>query len=473
MPVMFSVPLPAKAIGTTDTNWVTEKQLAAEKQIATRESKSRPHKQMAQKSNWEKFFSRGRKAYAQGWFEEAQDAFWEAMNACVGLPADDVRIALSHNNVGLVKQALGRLSDAEWHYHKALRCYKLCAGGDLAGIAKVLNNLATLYMQQGHADKAESVYRQLLDTYLIWLGDGHVLNAICEDNLASCLCQQGKLDDAEVHAQMALFAADKMVTPDWSIRANVFQTQAMILAMQQRFDEAEALLLEAMEIHRSRQSVGRYRLAVSLNNLGELYRRQGRLEEAQALCLESLNLRRQLLGNCHQSTFACLNNLGLIEHMKGQPEQARSFYEEALSVSLEGFGESHPNTALCMTNLGQLLMRLGEFDRAESNLQKALKIFVDRYSGKHPNIITTRSHLGRLYYEQQQFEDAADQYREAANLSEELLGSLHATTKLMQSSYESLTFILLQSAMKDVSEAVINYKNSQKEPRHKPGGEKK
>ncbi|MGD1909623.1 MAG: tetratricopeptide repeat protein [Rivularia sp. (in: cyanobacteria)] len=52
--------------------------------------------------------------------------------------------------------------------------------------------------------------------------------------------------------------------------------------------------------------------ATSLNNLAYLYKNQGRYEEAEALYIQALELTKQLQGVNHPDTASSLSNLALL-----------------------------------------------------------------------------------------------------------------------------------------------------------------
>ncbi len=59
-------------------------------------------------------------------------------------------------------------------------------------------------------------------------------------------------------------------------------------------------------------------MALSLNNLANLYRSQGRYTEAEPLYLQALDLRKRLLGDNHPLVALSLNNLALLYDSQGR-----------------------------------------------------------------------------------------------------------------------------------------------------------
>ena len=51
---------------------------------------------------------------------------------------------------------------------------------------------------------------------------------------------------------------------------------------------------------------------ITVNNIGELYRKQGKLTEAEAMSLRAFEGQEKMLGLDHIATLETINNLGLV-----------------------------------------------------------------------------------------------------------------------------------------------------------------
>ncbi|MFM6075337.1 MAG: tetratricopeptide repeat protein, partial [Dolichospermum sp.] len=85
-------------------------------------------------------------------------------------------------------------------------------------------------------------------------------------------------------------------------------------------------------------------LATSLNNLAGLYRSQGRYNEAESLYLQSLDICKRQLGDDHLDVATSLNNqggsnslngLGNVYYSLGQYQTAIDFYQQSLKITRE------------------------------------------------------------------------------------------------------------------------------------------
>jgi tetratricopeptide (TPR) repeat protein len=88
-----------------------------------------------------------------------------------------------------------------------------------------------------------------------------------------------------------------------------------------------------------------------LNNLANLYYSQGKYEQAEPLYIQALELRKQLLGENHPDTATSLNNLANLYYSQGKYEQAEPLYIQALEIAEQTLGENHPLRVTIRNNL--------------------------------------------------------------------------------------------------------------------------
>jgi len=85
-------------------------------------------------------------------------------------------------------------------------------------------------------------------------------------------------------------------------------------------------------------------LANSLNNLAVLYEYQGRYNDAEPLYLQSLDIRKRQLGDDHPSVATSLNNLALLYESQGKYSEAEDLAKQALVIYQNRLGNENPNT---------------------------------------------------------------------------------------------------------------------------------
>ena len=106
----------------------------------------------------------------------------------------------------------------------------------------------------------------------------------------------------------------------------------------------DALSLELLSARlQAKRTSGRSTLS-TLSTLAKELQVQGKFDEAQPLKREALEVSRETLGDRHQSTLAFINNLGSLLHAKGDLAAAELLFREALEVKRETLGNRHPDT---------------------------------------------------------------------------------------------------------------------------------
>ncbi len=137
------------------------------------------------------------------------------------------------------------------------------------------------------------------------------------------------------------------------------------------YAQAEKLLLAALK---EAEKFGNQdpRLAISLNNLAELYRAQGKYSEAEPLYQRALAIDEKALGPEHPDLATDLNNLAALYYAQGKHAQAEPLYGRALAIQEKALGPEHPQVATVLENYAALLHksnRDAEADKMEARAQ--------------------------------------------------------------------------------------------------------
>ena len=275
-------------------------------------------------------------------------------------------------------------------------------------IATSLNGLALLYGTQGKYAEAESLSQQALIIYQQTLGDQHA------------------------HTRNALLLVK-------SLRVQIIlhcNTQTLFNILQALVQQAEIpflstevalMMLEELENHPN--------VASFLNNLADLYCSQGRYEEADPLYLQALELRRRLLGNNHPDVAYSLRSLADLYNSQGRYEEAEPFYLKALELFKRLLGENHPDVATSLNNLASLYDSQGRYEKAEPLNLKALELFKRLLGENHPDVATSLNNLAALYESQGRYAEAEPLYAKALQIFEQSLGIAHPNTMTIRGNY--------------------------------------
>jgi tetratricopeptide (TPR) repeat protein len=221
-------------------------------------------------------------------------------------PDDAVKRATALNSLGLVCKDLAKYDEAHALYERALSLVDTRSDANA-------HEIATLYHNLGGIEHARRNY-----------ADGEVF------------ARRGLEIRARLDDEPAL-AADMVAL-------------AAILDGQEKFDEAEPLYLEALEILERSPETHAGEIAVALNDLGALYTQRGASERAEALLTRAVDLKRQTIGPRHPDVAVTLNNLAIVHKRRGDVARAAALYRDALGIFESALGADHPKTVACRRN---------------------------------------------------------------------------------------------------------------------------
>jgi tetratricopeptide (TPR) repeat protein len=233
---------------------------------------------------------------------------------------------VSHNNLGLAYNNLGRTDKAIEEYKQAISLKP--------GFADAHNNLGTAYNNLGRTDEAIEEYKEA-----IRLNPYH---AVAHYNLANAYGNKGQIDEAVKEYKKAI-----RLKPDF---AEAHNNLGNSFYEQRRMDEA-------IEEYKKAIRLNPYHAAAH-NNLGLVYDNKGQIDEAIEEFKEAISL--------NPGFAEAHNSLGTVYAMQGRMDEAIEEFQKALRLN-PGFADAH-------FNLGLTYKRKGLKNEAISKFKEALRI---------------------------------------------------------------------------------------------------
>jgi tetratricopeptide (TPR) repeat protein len=195
------------------------------------------------------------------------------------------------------------------------------------------------------------------------------------------------------------------------------------------YTPARLLFERALAIDEKSIDVDQQDIAVSLNNLGYLVRRQGDLASARKYYERSLAIREALTSD-DTETATSLDNLGAVLQLQGDIVGAQPLVERALAIREKAFPPDHPVIAGSLNNLGYLRRKQGDFAGALANHQRALDIFEEAYGPNHPNTAICLGNIGAVLQMQGNFTEARKRFERALAIRQQNVGPDHPDTAM-------------------------------------------
>jgi tetratricopeptide (TPR) repeat protein len=192
-----------------------------------------------------------------------------------------------------------------------------------------------------------------------------------------------------------------------------------------KYDEALPLTERAVALAEEVLGPEHPKVAVSLNNLAELYRLKSNHERAESSLQRALAISEKALGAEHPAVAESLNNLARLYRVTGKFERAEPLFQRALSINEKALGPEHPRVATALNNLAGLYRAKGELARAEQLFRRALDIRQKVLPPEHPRIAESLNNLAVIYRTKGDFVQAEALYLRAVELEEKVLGEDH------------------------------------------------
>jgi tetratricopeptide (TPR) repeat protein len=170
---------------------------------------------------------------------------------------------------------------------------------------------------------------------------------------------------------------------------------AGIYRTRMNYQEAEPMLLEALQIARAARPQNHGVTAELWSRLGELYRDQSRLDEAIDAYERALEIRELEMSGLDDRALADSQyDLGLINFDRGRFADAEVYFAQATELYQRVLGNSQ-RTANALENLAAAEEELGQLEEAETHLRQAYDIWAAIEAPDDPNAIRALENLVR------------------------------------------------------------------------------
>jgi len=207
------------------------------------------------------------------------------------------------NNLGMVYLATGRYGLSERVLEEARRVIQE-RPDDFVGVhTQVLNNLGSLYLDTGRAKEGERWLNEALSVGETKLGENDIGLIPILNNLARAALQRKKWDRAETYLRRAIQLAEPFELDDHPWIGLIWNNLGYVYRGRRDFTSAATAFRQALENWSSVFGPQSVRVAVVSGNLAESLIQLGKYDEAEPLLLHAMEV---LEGGARQSaaTFA-------------------------------------------------------------------------------------------------------------------------------------------------------------------------
>lgn len=369
-------------------------------------------------------------AQQQGHYAEAAELAATAVTLRRKVGGDDLALAASLRQAGLMRLDLGRLAEAESDFREALGLAQQSGPAGTEGVAAALGDLAVLERSRGNLEPA----RELLDQSLEALSRAHGAESV---QVAVALCLQSNLyvdlrrgAEAEAMVQRALRIMDARLDPDHPDRLGCLTGLALARNAQDDFEGATAAFRRSLDGLRRRLGPDHPTTLAQALNLGALLARGGQRDEAASLLEAGLATARQVLPPQHDLTVYALREVARMRMEGGRVEEGFELEKQALAMITTLHGEDYVDRATILSDLATMYMSHRRPAEAEPYYRQALALRERVLPPGQAETALTLGSLGTCLREQKRFIEAEPLLMRSHQQLVEALGAEHRFTAL-------------------------------------------
>ena len=286
--------------------------------------------------------------YSQGKYKEAEPLYNRALEIRKNKsPVNKSDVAKSLSDLGWLYLKQGNYNAAEQRFNESLEIWQDNQDQQL----NFLNGLAELYRERREYDDADLYLAEVRRIHKEWfaankkliglIGWKEQLNADDSDNLGKLYLDQHNYADAEQQFNAALVYWENPFRKNYPTRASILSSLAYVYYGQKRYDEAERLFKDALEIQQKALPYSP-ELARTLNGLAQLYADLGKYDDAEKLFKEAIEIQEKAAPK-HPYLADILNNYAALLRKVNKEMDAQSLEERARQIMADHKRENPDN----------------------------------------------------------------------------------------------------------------------------------
>jgi tetratricopeptide (TPR) repeat protein len=199
-------------------------------------------------------------------------------------------------------------------------------------LAKYSSALGLSYMSQEKFDQAAATFERVRKLYQEKVEANDVDQATIRNNIAKAYYYLRKYSEAEPLYREAIDLSRRATGNDNADTIWFEKNYALLLYARGEKERADPLFQKAINKYTSQKDDGRFSLAISWFELGELYRRQERYAEAEPLLKQALELRQKFMEPDHLDLALTMERYATTLRMLGRQPEALKLEEQALAI---------------------------------------------------------------------------------------------------------------------------------------------
>ena len=271
------------------------------------------------------------------------------------------------STIGRTYHSLGEIKAAKEHLQKAVDILEDHLGVDHPHSLRA--RLGLILALESEAGETEGELSEIIPRLEVVLGKVHDDTLEAKGARASLWLEQGRFEEAEKSYLETIAGYEAL---RGALDFDTLGARGSLASLYEIWDrdaESEAIFNDVIRIETER--FGRA-APTTMNGLALLRIKQNRFDEAETILREAIELEVQNLGDSHPWTLLSRFNLGEVFFDTGRYEDAEAMFSEVYDLQVEAIGESAPETVATLNALGRVSMRQNRLEEAEERLHEAV-----------------------------------------------------------------------------------------------------
>ncbi len=187
---------------------------------------------------------------------------------------------------------------------------------------------------------------------------------------------KGEFDDAAATLAEAIDTSRRILGGHDLLAATLRDRGSALQALGE-YEEAEALMREALAIDMGSRGFANPRVGLDMIILGRLLHDKGDLGGAENMLARAVDVFDEVFDTEHQYTASALTELGAVLNSSDRSDEALPILERALYIRSLDFTPAEQLYAATETEYADALVRLGRYAEAEPMLANSAEVFAE------------------------------------------------------------------------------------------------
>ena len=352
----------------------------------------------------------------QGRYEDAAAVADRAVTRAKDLGNDEI-VAEALESSAIARGGMGQLDGAATHFQEALDIRRRLHGEIHPDVARLLGHLAHVETRRD-PELAEDLYRQALAAQEQLYGAVHPVVAIAINNLGLLYTEQGRYEEAEAELLRSLDMKRELFDRETVGMAITMSNLAVVHGKQGKKDAAERELYQALDILVREGGPDHPQIALTLNNLAESIQFEDP-EEAETLLLRALDLSIRPTGQPDFRSASILASLGNVYGLQGRLDDSVARFEESVRLAWSTLGRYHPILPSAILRLSRAYDNQGDRAAAIRVLEENRAVWYDSTELTREAVMS-QTQLAELLRRADRASEAVEMARDAVERWQEL-----------------------------------------------------